>query len=71
MMRRDLIRFPQEQIAIRSPHEAVEQAVPVKMTGFFFTKEKSDATIAMDTETHVREALHLFFQGADSAQPAR
>ena len=71
MMSRHAAAFPQKQVAIRSTHKAIEQAVSVNVAHLFSTKEETDSAIAMHSEIHVWEPLRLLFHGADRAQAAR
>jgi hypothetical protein len=70
MMRRDAVRFPQKQIALLPPDEAIEQTVPVNMTHLFPVKKETDPSIPMHSEIDAGEALRFLFHGTDRAQAA-
>src|SRR5438876_2126614 len=61
----------QKQVAIRTSHEAIEEAISVNVAHLVSPKEETDSAITMHSKIHVWEALCSFFHVADRAQTAR
>ncbi len=52
MMSRHAAAFPHNQVTIRPPNKAIEQAVSVNVAHLFSTIEETDSAKAMHTKVH-------------------
>ena len=58
-------------IAIRPADEAIQQTIPVNVTGFFAAKKEPDPAKPMHTDAPFRPCPHGRFNRADRAKPRR
>lgn len=70
-MMRQRAPVPDEALAIRPAHEAIEQTVPMDVAGLRAAKEEPNPAESMGADAKLRPRAHAGFNRADAAETGR